>query len=154
MMNKNMPLFGTNGIRGVFGQDLSLEFLLDITRSLASYYKEGSILVGRDGRNSHNIMFNIVTAVLNSNGLDTVDAGVLPTPCLQYATKKNKYEGGIMITASHNPPEYNGVKPIANDGVELSREDELVVEQIFENKSFISSSTLGRNFKEEMIGDD
>ena len=59
-----------------------------------------------------------------------------------------------MITASHNPPEYNGVKPIANDGVELSREDELVVEQIFENKSFISSSTLGRNFKEEMIVDD
>ena len=149
-----MPLFGTNGIRGVFGQDLSLDFLLDITRSLAAYYKEGSILVGRDGRNSNNIMFNIVTAVLNSNGLDTVDAGVLPTPCLQYATKKNQYVGGIMITASHNPPEYNGVKPIANDGVELSREDELVVEQIFENKSFISSSTLGRNFKEEMIVDD
>ena len=149
-----MPLFGTNGIRGVFGQDLSLDFLLDITRSLAAYYKEGSILVGRDGRNSNNIMFNIVTAVLNSNGLDTVDAGVLPTPCLQYATKKNQYEGGIMITASHNPPEYNGVKPIANDGVELSREDESVVEQIFENKSFISSRTLGRNFKEEMIVDD
>jgi phosphomannomutase/phosphoglucomutase len=149
-----MPLFGTNGIRGVFGQDLSLDFLLDITRSLAAYYKEGSILVGRDGRNSNNIMFNIVTAVLNSNGLDTVDAGVLPTPCLQYATKKNQYVGGIMITASHNPPEYNGVKPIANDGVELSREDELVVERIFENKSFISSSTLGRNFKEEMIVDD
>ena len=149
-----MPLFGTNGIRGVFGQDLSLDFLLDITRSLAAYYKEGSILVGRDGRNSNNIMFNIVTAVLNSNGLDTVDAGVLPTPCLQYATKKNQYVGGIMITASHNPPEYNGVKPIANDGVELSREDEIVVEQIFENKSFISSSTLGRNFKEEMIVND
>lgn len=148
-----MPLFGTNGIRGVFGQDLSLDFLLDITRSLAAYYKEGSILVGRDGRNSNNVMFNIVTAVLNSNGLDTVDAGVLPTPCLQYATKKNQYEGGIMITASHNPPEYNGVKPIANDGVELSRKDESVVEQIFENKSFISSSTLGRNFKEEMIVD-
>lgn len=154
MMNKNMPLFGTNGIRGVFGQDLSLDFLLDITRSLAAYYKEGSILVGRDGRNSNNVMFNIVTAVLNSNGLDTVDAGVLPTPCLQYATKKNQYKGGIMITASHNPPEYNGVKPIANDGVELSRKDESVVEQIFENKSFISSSTLGRNFKEEMIVDD
>ena len=59
-----------------------------ILLSHLQYYKEGSILVGRDGRNSNNIMFNIVTAVLNSNGLDTVDAGVLPTPCLQYATKK------------------------------------------------------------------
>ena len=152
-MNKNMPLFGTNGIRGVFGKDLSLDFLVDITRSLAAYYKKGPILIGRDGRNSNNIMLNIVTAVLNSDGLDTVDAGILPTPCLQYATKKNQYEGGIMITASHNPPEYNGVKPIASDGVELPRQDETVVENIFANKRFITSEILGRTFKEEMVID-
>jgi phosphomannomutase/phosphoglucomutase len=150
-MNQNMPLFGTNGIRGIFGKDLSLDFLVDVSKSLAAYYKEGSILVGRDGRNSNNIMFNIITAVLNSSGLDTGDAGLLPTPCLQHATKKNQYEGGIMITASHNPPEYNGVKPIAKDGVELSREDETVVEDIFRNKSFINSNRIGRNFKEESI---
>ncbi|HEX7274068.1 MAG TPA: phosphoglucosamine mutase, partial [Nitrososphaeraceae archaeon] len=148
-----MPLFGTNGIRGVFGKDLSLDFLVDITRSLAAYYKKGPILIGRDGRNSNNIMLNIVTAVLNSDGLDTVDAGILPTPCLQYATKKNQYEGGIMITASHNPPEYNGVKPIANDGVELPRQDETIVENIFANKRFINSEILGRTFKEEMVID-
>lgn len=153
MMNKNMPLFGTNGIRGVFGKDLSLDFLVDITRSLAAYYKKGPILIGRDGRNSNNIMLNIVTAVLNSDGLDTVDAGILPTPCLQYATKKNQYEGGIMITASHNPPEYNGLKPIASDGVELPRQDETVVENIFANKRFITSEILGRTFKEEMVID-
>ena len=146
-----MPLFGTNGIRGVFGKDLSLDFLVNITRSLAAYYKKGPILIGRDGRNSNNIMFNIVTAALNSDGLDTVDAGILPTPCLQYATKRNEFNGGIMITASHNPPEYNGLKPIANDGVELPRQDESVVEQIFENKTFITSEIVGQNFKEEMI---
>jgi phosphomannomutase/phosphoglucomutase len=151
MMNKNMPLFGTNGIRGVFGKDLSLDFLVNITRSLAAYYKKGPILIGRDGRNSNNIMFNVVTAALNSDGLDTVDAGILPTPCLQYATKRNEFNGGIMITASHNPPEYNGLKPIANDGVELPRQDESVVEQIFENKTFITSEIVGQNFKEEMI---
>lgn len=148
-----MPLFGTNGIRGVFGKDLSLDFLVEITRSLAAYYKKGPILIGRDGRNSNNIMLNIVTAVLNSDGLDTVDAGILPTPCLQYATKKNQYEGGIMITASHNPPEYNGLKPIASDGVELPRQDETVVENIFANKRFITSEILGRTFKEEMVID-
>lgn len=146
-----MPLFGTNGIRGVFGKDLSLDFLVNITRSLAAYYKKGPILIGRDGRNSNNIMFNIVTAALNSDGLDTVDAGILPTPCLQYATKRNEFNGGIMITASHNPPEYNGLKPIANDGVELPRQDESVVEKIFENKTFITSEIVGQNFKEEMI---
>lgn len=148
-----MPLFGTNGIRGVFGKDLSLDFLVNISRSLAAYYKKGPILIGRDGRNSNNIMFNIVTAALNSDGLDTVDAGILPTPCLQYATKRNEFNGGIMITASHNPPEYNGVKPIANDGVELPRQDESVVEQIFANKTFIASEIVGQNFKEEMIID-
>jgi phosphomannomutase/phosphoglucomutase len=148
-----MPLFGTNGIRGVFGKDLSLDFVVNITRSLAAYYKKGPILIGRDGRNSNNIMFNIVTAALNSDGLDTVDAGILPTPCLQYATKKNEFSGGIMITASHNPPEYNGVKPIAKDGVELPRQDESVVEQIFANKTFITSEIVGQNFKEEMIID-
>ncbi len=153
MMNKNMPLFGTNGIRGVFGKDLSLDFLVNISRSLAAYYKKGPILIGRDGRNSNNIMFNIVTAALNSDGLDTVDAGILPTPCLQYATKRIEFNGGIMITASHNPPEYNGLKPIANDGVELPRQDESVVEQIFENKTFITSEIVGQNFKEEMIID-
>lgn len=152
-MNKNMPLFGTNGIRGVFGKDLSLDFLVNITRSLAAYYKKGPIVIGRDGRNSNNIMFNIVTAVLNSDGLDTVDAGILPTPCLQYATKRNEFNGGIMITASHNPPEYNGVKPIARDGVELPRQDESVVEQNFANKTFITSEIVGQNFKEEMIID-
>lgn len=153
MMNKNMPLFGTNGIRGVFGKDLSLDFLVNISRSLAAYYKKGPILIGMDGRNSNNIIFNIVTAALNSDGLDTVDAGILPTPCLQYATKRNEFNGGIMITASHNPPEYNGVKPIANDGVELPRQDESVVEQIFANKTFITSEIVGQNFKEEMIID-
>ena len=153
MMNKNMPLFGTNGIRGVFGKDLSLDFLVNISRSLAAYYKKGPILIGRDGRNSNNIMFNIVTAALNSDGLDTVDAGILPTPCLQYATKRIEFNGGIMITASHNPPEYNGLKPIANDGVELPRQDESVVEQIFKNKTFITSEIVGQNFKEEMIID-
>jgi phosphomannomutase/phosphoglucomutase len=153
MMNNNMPLFGTNGIRGVFGKDLSLDFLVNISRSLAAYYKKGPILIGRDGRNSNNIIFNIVTAALNSDGLDIVNAGILPTPCLQYATKRNEFNGGIMITASHNPPEYNGLKPIANDGVELPRQDESVVEQIFENKTFIISEIVGQNFKEEMIID-
>ncbi|HEY6949092.1 MAG TPA: phosphoglucosamine mutase, partial [Nitrososphaeraceae archaeon] len=146
-----MPLFGTNGIRGVFGKDLTLEFLVNVSQSLAAYYGDGSILIGRDGRNSSHILFNIITAVLNSNGIDMVDAGILPTPCLQYATKKNHFKGGIMITASHNPPEYNGVKPIAKDGVELSRDDEKVVEDIFRNKRFINSDKIGRNFKDEII---
>src|SRR3970282_1577699 len=63
----------------------------------------------------------------------------MPTPCLEYAVKKLDYSGGIMITASHNPPQYNGLKLAAKDGVEISREDELVIEDIYFNKKWIKN---------------
>ena len=82
-----MPkLFGTNGIRGVFGQDFSLEFIHDITLCMAEYFKEGPILVGYDGRDSSPIIAKIVCSTLNYAGLDCKNAGLNPTPCLEYAT--------------------------------------------------------------------
>ena len=84
--------------------------------------------MARDARLSSPILSRLVSSTINSAGLDVWDAGIIPTPCLQFATKKSRYSGGIMITASHNPPQYNGIKPIASDGVEISREDELKVE--------------------------
>jgi len=133
--------FGTNGIRGIFGNDFSLEFLHDITLAIATYFKEGPILVGYDGRESSPLISKIVCATLNSVGLDCKLAGLVPTPCLQYATKKLGYKGAIMITASHNPPEYNGIKPTSFDGVEISREDELVVEDIYLEKKWLKNPT-------------
>ena len=129
-------LFGTNGIRGIFSEDFNLEFIHDISLSLGAYFKEGPILIGYDGRDSSPIILKIVCAALNSAGLDCKVAGLVPTPCLEYATKRLGYKGGIMITASHNPPKYNGIKPVASDGVEISREDELIVEDIFFNKKW------------------
>ena len=137
-------LFGTNGIRGIFGQNLSLDFLSDITSSIGTFFKKGPILVGYDGRESSVIISKIVCASLSSIGLDSSVCGLVPTPCLQFATKKLGYNGGIMITASHNPPEYNGLKPTARDGVEISREDELKVEKIYFNKMWKVSKKLGK----------
>ncbi len=129
-------LFGTNGIRGVFPTDFNLEFIHDITISLANYFGEGPILVGWDGRKSSILISKIISSALNSCGLDCKLAGLVPTPCLEYATKKLGYKGGIMITASHNPPQYNGIKPVAKDGVEIPREDELKIEDIYFNKNW------------------
>lgn len=129
-------LFGTNGIRGVFGDDLTLDFIHDITLSIASYFKEGPILVGYDGRDSSPIIAKTICAALNFSGLDCKNAGLVPTPCLEFATKNLGYNGGIMITASHNPPKYNGIKPVASDGVEISREHESVIEDIYFNKKW------------------
>ena len=134
-------LFGTNGIRGVFGQDFTLEFIHDISLCIAEYFKKGPILVGYDGRSTSPIIAKVVCSALNYAGLDCKNAGLNPTPCLEYATKKLGYTGAIMITASHNPPEYNGIKPVASDGVEISREDELVIEDIYFEKKWKNNSS-------------
>ena len=131
--------FGTNGIRGVFSEDFTLEFVHDMTLALGTYFEKGPILIGYDGRESSPIICKIITSTLNSVGIDCKIAGLVPTPCLEYAVKSLGYSGGIMITASHNPPQYNGIKPAAKDGVEISREDELIIEDIYLNKSWITN---------------
>jgi phosphomannomutase/phosphoglucomutase len=141
-------LFGTNGVRGVFSEDFTLEFVNDLTMSLATYFKKGKILVGYDGRHSSPIVAKIVSSALNYSGLDCYMAGLVPTPCLEYATKKLGYDGGLMITASHNPPEYNGIKPVASDGVEISREDEQQIDQIFDEKNWLKAEIFGKTFDE------
>ena len=144
-------LFGTNGVRGVFSEDFSLEFVNDLVMSLASYFKKGKILVGYDGRHSSPIVAKIVSSALNYSGLDCYMAGLVPTPCLEYATKKLGYDGGLMITASHNPPQYNGIKPVASDGVEISREDERKIEQIFDEKNWTKPGVFGKSFEETNV---
>ncbi len=145
-----MPkLFGTNGIRGVFGQDFTLEFIHDITLCFAEYFKKGPILVGYDGRDTSPLISKIICSTLNYAGLDCNYAGLKPTPCLEYGIKKLGYTGGIMITASHNPPQYNGIKPIAGDGVEISRDDELIIENIYFEKKWKNNSSKFGSTKEE-----
>jgi len=144
-------LFGTNGVRGVFSEDFTLEFVNDLTMSLAAYFKKGKILVGYDGRHSSPIVAKIVSSALNYSGLDCYMAGLVPTPCLEYATKKLGYDGGLMITASHNPPRYNGIKPVASDGVEISRDDEKIIEKIFDEKNWVKGNTFGKIFEEKNI---
>ena len=147
----NTRLFGTNGIRGVYGTDLNLELVVDIAHSLAAYFVKGPILVGYDGRRTNKIISNAVSATLNSIGLDVLSVGMIPTPCLQYCTKKMRCSGGIMITASHNPPEYNGIKPIAPDGVEISRQDEVRVQEIYNNRNFRMGLHNGETIEETII---
>ena len=129
--------FGTNGIRGIFDEDFTLEFIHEMTLSVGTYFEKGPILIGYDGRESSPLICKIITSSLNSIGIDCNVAGLVPTPCLEYAVKSLGYSGGIMITASHNPPQYNGIKPAGKDGVEISREDELLIENIYSKKNWL-----------------
>ncbi len=132
--------FGTNGIRGIFSEDFTLEFVHDMTLAIGTYFKKGPVLIGYDGRDSSPAICKVVSSALNSIGIDCNIAGIIPTPCLEFAVKTLGYYGGIMITASHNPPHYNGIKPAAYDGVEISRDDELIIEDIYLQKSWIQNS--------------
>ncbi len=146
-------LFGTNGIRGIFGKDLTVDSIIDACYSLGTYFEKGPIVIGYDGRDSSPVISKLVRSTINSAGLEVGNAGLVPTPCLQYAAKRLDYNGGIMITASHNPPEYNGLKAIANDGVEISREDELKVQDIYISKNFSRVNGFARDFIDQSIID-
>jgi phosphomannomutase/phosphoglucomutase len=152
-MISRSKLFGTNGVRGVFGRDLTLDLIIDLSYALATFYRNGPIVVGHDGRKSSIIVSQIVRSTLNSAGIDVGNAGLIPTPCLQFASKRLGYNGGIMITASHNPSEFNGIKPSAADGVEISREDEFAVESIFFSKRFSKLDSTGIDFPDQRIID-
>jgi phosphomannomutase/phosphoglucomutase len=150
-MQTRSRLFGTNGVRGVWGRDLTADMVIDLTYAIATHYGNGPVIVGYDGRRSSPTISKLVRSTLSSAGLDVANAGLVPTPCLQYAAKRPDYTGGIMITASHNPPEYNGIKPAASDGVEISREDELKVEDIYYEKRFARVDGYGREYADESV---
>jgi phosphomannomutase / phosphoglucomutase len=128
-------LFGTNGVRFVPGIDADLDFVIEFGESVGTYFSEKEILVGRDGRLSGTALSAALSSGLMSSGRDVSDAGMVPTPALQFSVGQLGYRGGIMVTASHNPPEYNGFKVLGADGVEVPRLDEQKIEKIFKDGS-------------------
>lgn len=123
-------LFGTNGVRGVANRELTVELVTRLAASIGAYFG-GSVAVGRDGRTTSPMFRDAAVCGLISVGCSVHDAGMLPTPALQHAVRSNGLSAGIMITASHNPPEFNGLKVIASDGVEASRGQEAEIEEIY-----------------------
>jgi len=108
-----------------------MEMTIKIGSAIGTFFKQGTLIVGYDARTSSPMLAKAVIAGLNASGCDVFFTGMTPTPTLQYAVKNHKKDGAVIITASHNPPEYNGIKVVWNDGIELSREQEIEVENIF-----------------------
>ncbi len=127
-------LFGTNGVRGVAGKDMTPALALSIGMALGSMRK-GKIAVGMDTRTSGPALSCAVRAGLLATGCDVVDCGILPTPALQYLVKHH-FDGGAVITASHNPPEYNGVKIIEADGTEMGDAETIILEERIFSQNF------------------
>ncbi|WP_448577724.1 phosphoglucosamine mutase [Thermosphaera sp.] len=124
-------LFGTDGVRGLI-TELTPEFVIRLAEAIATFFPPGSrLLVGRDVRAGGEAYSRMVSGTLLYYGLKVYDAGLTPTPALQYAVKTLGFDGGVMVTASHNPREYNGIKVIGPDGIELDRDREKELEEIF-----------------------
>jgi len=114
------------------------------------------LLVGHDARTSGSMFAKAVIAGLTSTGCNVFFAGMASTPALQYAVKNRCMDGGVIITASHNPPEYNGIKVIWKDGIEISHEQETEIEKIyFQNKPLLAEwDKLGAKHELTVVNED
>ncbi|QLH74722.1 MAG: phosphoglucosamine mutase [Methanomassiliicoccales archaeon] len=132
-------LFGTNGVRGVVNEDMGAQLALDVGRAIGTFMG-GKVALATDSRTSADMLRCSVAAGMMSVGVEVLDLGMLPTPALQYYVKNSGVKGGVMITASHNPPEFNGIKCIDYDGTEMPRAKEEVIEGIYFSKGFVQRS--------------
>ncbi|OED30259.1 phosphoglucosamine mutase [Methanosphaera sp. WGK6] len=144
-------LFGTFGVRRVANTVLTPEFASKIAAAYGTKVT-GTIAVGSDPRTSSEMIKYAVTAGLLSAGCNVVDLGTLPTPAVQYAVRQY-YDGGIMITASHNPPKYNGLKLLDADGIGTPDDLEEEIEDIYFNdkQKRVTWDKIGKAYKRDII---
>ena len=136
-------LFGTNGIRGVVNKDMNCDLALGIGKAWGTLIKrtiqKPKVAIGTDARLSNDMLKNAISAGLLATGCDVTDVGVVPTPTLQYTVREKGFDSGVIITASHNPPYFNGIKGVAGDGTEFTKDVEDEIEKIFFEKKFLLS---------------
>lgn len=143
-------LFGTDGVRGIVGEELTVELALKLGKATAyvlkKYYKKPlNIIIGRDTRISGFMLESAFVAGACSFGANCNLAGVVPTPAISYLVCKYKFEAGVIISASHNPSKFNGIKIFNRFGFKLSDELERKIEEcVFgKNKEFLEEKCYG-----------
>lgn len=141
------PLFGTDGIRGKAGDLLNAPFALQlgfwagqVLQGSAS--APGPVIIGQDSRNSSDMLAMAIAAGLTSAGLEVWQLGLCPTPCVAHLTRISDAIGGIMISASHNPPEDNGIKLFSSNGTKISSLSAQQIEAGLRGKKKIEANTL------------
>ena len=128
-------LFGTDGVRGIAGTELTCELAMHIGRAAAVVLTKHTshkprLVIGKDTRLSSDMLEAAMVAGICSVGADIEILGVIPTPEVAYLVKKYKADAGVMISASHNPVEFNGIKLFNADGYKLSDSLEDEIENI------------------------
>ncbi len=130
-----MKLFGTAGIRGKLWEKVTPELAMKIGSAVGTYIEGESIAIARDGRTSSIMLQNALMSGLLSTGKEVIDFGLIPTPVLAWGTREHA-DGGVIITASHNPPTDNGIKVFNGDGTEFYVEQERELEELVFSEDF------------------
>ena len=140
-------LFGTDGIRGIVGEDLTHELALKVGEAsayvLGEEFDNITVLIGRDTRISGQMLASAIASGLMSQGANVIDLGIIPTPAVSYLVKKYGATMGVMISASHNPSEYNGIKLFNSEGFKLPDETEFEIEKYLLGKAVPSTTKVG-----------
>ena len=131
-------MFGTDGVRGVAGAELTIELATKLGQAGAyvltkEQEHQPTLIVGCDTRISGGMLANALMAGICSVGANAIYAGVMPTPAIAYLTRKHKVDAGVVISASHNPMEFNGIKFFNGDGYKLSDQLEDEIEALIRN---------------------
>jgi len=129
-------LFGTSGIRGKTDTTITPQLALQVGQVLATHIKAKTILTGHDTRTTSSMLQNALTAGILACGAKVLQQGIIPTPVLAYLTKQTKSKAGVMITASHNPPEYNGIKLHNPDTTAYSQAQQDQIETMINRKQY------------------
>ena len=149
-------LFGTSGIRGKVKTEVTAELALNVGKSLAYYLgNKGTVILGYDTRTTNQMLDQAICAGLLEGGVNVVKIGMVPTPLVGYACEKLDADAGVMLTASHNPSQYNGIKLWNKNGMAYTSVQESEIEDIYNNKSYISVEwdEVGRlSFNNEIKG--
>ncbi|MEM1651313.1 MAG: hypothetical protein QXH94_05950 [Sulfolobales archaeon] len=141
-----MPkLFGTSGVRGVYPDRVNPELMIRLGRVIAQYFDRSSLCVGHDARTSSKALSFALMSSLISSGASVVDLGLTPIGVLAWSVKKFNLGGGVYITASHNPPQYNGLKVFKRGGIEITTADEENIERMLDRAGYASWSELGQH---------
>ncbi len=141
-------LFGTDGIRGIAGEELTAELAFRLGLSVAKVLaddrkRKTKVIIGKDTRHSGDMFEAAITAGLCAMGSDVYLVGVVPTPAVAYLVRDLEADAGVMISASHNPSEYNGIKVFGSEGYKLSDELESMVEELILGDSEFSCGSYG-----------
>lgn len=135
----NKKLFGTSGIRGLVKEEVTSELALKVGKSLAYYLNNsGNVVLGYDTRTSNQMLDQAICAGLLEGGVNVIKIGMVPTPLVGYACEKLDADAGIMLTASHNPSPYNGIKLWNKNGMAYTSAQEAEIERIYNNEEYIS----------------